>query len=140
MEEQLQKALGYWAEAGEKPYEVLIEEGIYDFFIDHLLNSSLKLNGCIYRGTRRHADLEIGEKLLYTYPTSWTYNKNIAKLFVEESQNGVILILCSKNPIQAIENHQNSHGEDELVVNPLSLEIVNKYEDNGLIILEVTPQ
>ena len=136
----LEEVLSYWDQAGQRPYEVLIEQGLYEFFLGQLEKASLMLENKIYRGTGRHSQLGVGDILLYTYPTSWTYDLDTAKLFVEELPNGVILVFSSDQPIKAIENHKNTYREDEVIIHPLNLKVIKKYEKKGLTILEVSPQ
>lgn len=135
----LEETLSYWDQAGERPYEVLREQGLYEFFIAQLSKQSLVIEGKIYRGTKRHFQLEIGETLLYTYPSSWTYDLEIAHRFVDGEANQVILVLSSIQPIKAIENSQNSYGEDEVIIHPITLRVINKYRENEFTILEVIP-
>ena len=55
----LKEALSYWYQAGERAYEVLIEQGLYENFLAHLQKQSFMIEGNSYRGTRRHFQLEI---------------------------------------------------------------------------------
>ena len=67
---QLEYALKLWDQAVERPYEVLIEEGLYDQFIEVLQTQQYILQNNIFRGTVRHWELKEGDKLEYKYPTT----------------------------------------------------------------------
>jgi len=135
----LNKALSYWNEAGERPYEVLIEEGLYDYFITHIQKQSLLIEGNIYRGTKRHFQLKIGETLRYENPTSWTTNFEIAKRFIEGVDKPVILVLSSFQPLKAIFNYNNTYQEEEVIIDTMTLRVINKDQNDKLTILEVVP-
>lgn len=71
----LRNALELWDAADENPYELLEEEeGLYDFFMSVLDAQTLTLEGPMYRGTRRHGKLKVGDILDYSLPKSWTFN------------------------------------------------------------------
>ena len=126
----LEEALTLWDQSGEKPYQVLKDEGLYDFFMEVLSKSYIEVP-TLYRGTRRHSEKKTGDIITYDEPSSWTVDREVALRFVEEEEVPVILRLISLEPIRAIENTFNSYGEKEYVVYPLKLKIVKtKYIEN----------
>lgn len=139
----IDEILTMWDQAGDRPYEVLIEYGKYDLFIAYLNQQSINLDGNIYRGTRRHHDLHIGNELSYTYPTSWSLERDKANNFVDGVDHPVILVLSSTTPIKAIYNDQNSYNELEMILHPIKLIIKNKtiitIVNHDVTILEVQP-
>ena len=122
--------LQLWNYAGERPYEVLIQEGVYDQFVDHLKSQTYDFDQdeYIYRGTRRHSELEIGGVLEYTYPTSWTLDRDMSMRFIEGESNGVILAFRSDQPIMAMYNEENSYEELEVIVYPITLIVIAKHK------------
>lgn len=130
-------ALQLWDQAGERPYEVLIHEGVYEPFMNYLESQSYYLDDTIFRGTQRHGELNIGDNLEYTYPTSWSTLFNSAYNFVYQEPFPVILSLYSKKPLKAISNQENTYKESEIILYPISLVVINKYIQDKVIILEV---
>lgn len=109
-----------WDQAGERPYEVLIQEGLYDEFMDILSSSSICTNANIYRGTMRHLDLQVGDFFTYDYPTSWTKNIKVATNFIDPGQ----VILCIKpSCLKALPNPYNSYGEEEFILHPTKFQV-----------------
>jgi hypothetical protein len=135
--QMLKDALSYWDQAGERPYEVLIENGLDKFFSAQLEISTYMIKDKIYRGTSRHSQLEIGDTLDYRYPTSWSTNFENACNFVDGVDTPVILMLSSVSLIKAIENTENTYKENEVIVSPIILSVIKKYQKKNLTILEV---
>lgn len=135
----LKLILQTWDQAGERPYEVLKQEGLYDVLLRVLNSSPIVLDQSIFRGTKRHSELDVGDDLNYPYATSWSKSFDNALNFVEEEETPVILSLFSYNPINAIYNHYNSYGENEAIVQPITLRVTNKARIGKMTILEVTP-
>ena len=133
-------ALQMWDQAGERPYELLKEHNLLDILINSIFEESFSLEEPIYRGTRRHSQLEIGDILKYDYPTSWSIEKSIAEKFNDEELTPVIIELSSNNSIHALYNHLNSYQEFEVIVNPISLIVNDKYMENNTTILKVSPK
>lgn len=52
-------------------------------FNNLLLGSQIDSNTKLYRGTRRHSDLNVGDILDYKYPTSWSLNYDTALAFID---------------------------------------------------------
>lgn len=133
----LQKALLCWSEAGNRPYEYLQEEGLYDDFMTALSKSSCHLETKLYRGTHRHSELLIGDILTYEYPTSWSSSHSVALRFIEKTENPVMLeLLPENNSIQAIENILNRRNEHEFILFPLKLRVVKKDFDGKITVLQ----
>ncbi len=135
----LKLILQTWDQAGERPYEVLQHEGLYDDFLRFLYSSSILIDQHIFRGTKRHSDLNIGDLLNYSYPSSWSTSFDNAFNFVEEEQSPVVLSFFSPSPVNALYNPYNSYNENEVIIQPIILRITNKEKINGTTILEVTP-
>lgn len=133
----LRNCLQLWDQAGERPYEVLKEENLYDVFLDHIKNIEVDDVEHLYRGTKRHSDLNIGDKISYTYPSSWSSSYNNAKNFVDEENIKVIIKLnVSNNKLFGIYNDYNSYDEKEYIMYPFTLTITNKYVVNNVIVFE----
>ena len=132
IEFDLTNALELWDQAGDRPYEVLQEESVYDAFMKHLESCSYVITKALFRGSSRHADLEMGDILDYKYPTSWSLDKIAATRFIAEAKMPVIILLTSSKPIRALENHSNTYNESEVVVHPLKVCVVRKYMENNL--------
>lgn len=135
----LKLILQTWDQAGERPYEVLQQEGLYDDLLRVLDSSPIVLDQHIFRGTKRHSELDVGDVLNYPYATSWSKSFDNALYFVEEEETPVILSLFSYNSINAIYNHYNSYGENEAIVQPITLRVTNKARIGKITILELTP-
>jgi hypothetical protein len=135
-EDKLIYALQLWDQAGERPYEVLIKENLYDSFLEHIKNMEIDHDGFLYRGTRRHSELNIGDKFVYNYPTSWSTNYDNASNFVEQKQV-IIKLNVNANKVFGIYNDQNSYGEKEYILCKFETTIKNKYGDGNFIILEI---
>src|SRR5574337_330139 len=114
----IEKVLEAWNYAGEQPYQVLIDLGWYDNFLQYLQTQRYKINDGIYRGTRRHSELEIGDKLTYHYPTSWSLDIDVASEFISDIPNSVILVFNYTQSVIAIPNHKNTYSEHEVILYP----------------------
>lgn len=134
-----EEALLLWSQAGERPYEVLKEQELFESFMKYLIGCSYLIKNYLYRGTRRHSELKIGEILNYTYPTSWTTRFENATNFVQEIGSPVIISLSSKETLRGLENYKNTYGEYEVILYPLILKVVNKYHKGKFIVLQVIP-
>ena len=99
----------------------------------------MKQTKLYYRGTGRHQELRRGDILKYDYPTSWTADQEIAESFVEGVEDPVILILDAVGTIRGIHNYMNTYDEAELILGPVSLEVLNRGEVDGYIYLTVAP-
>ncbi len=125
----LKNILLTWDQAGDQPYEAIKEDGYEEALLSILASS--KWIGKIYRGTHRHGELNIGDTLNYDHPTSWTTSMNIASNFVEYCDQKNIFILDQKEPINAIQNNYNTYGENEVIVNSISLKVIDKTIDGN---------
>lgn len=137
--EQMDYALQLWEQAGEQPYQVLVEQGLDQDFLEALYSSEIILEEPIFRGTRRHQELVVGSLLHYLQPTSWSGTLSNALHFVEEEQRPVVLSLTSEGPVHAIYNTQNTYGEDEFILAPILLQVVARDDLPDYILLEVRP-
>nr|WIL02946.1 hypothetical protein Cbor_119 [Cedratvirus borely]WIL03407.1 hypothetical protein Cplu_114 [Cedratvirus plubellavi] len=116
----LEKMLRIWDQAGERPYEVLMEQGLYDEFMSILSSSTICTEDLIYRGTMRHLDLQVGDRFTYSYPTSWTADIKVATNFIEPGR----AILCIEpSCLRALPNPYNSYGEEEFILYPASFQV-----------------
>ncbi|QIN54242.1 hypothetical protein [Cedratvirus kamchatka] len=113
----LKTILKIWSEAGERPYEVIWEEGFHDEFMDTLASSFIRTHKPIYRGTVRHKDLNVGDGFVYTYPTSWSGNIKVATNFISP---GDIIFSIEPSPLVALPNPYNTYGEEEFILYPTS--------------------
>ena len=132
----MQPLLQLWDQAGERPYEVLIEEGVYDEFLRYLDSSRVYLDGPIFRGTRRHQGLVKGDLLDYGYPTAWTTRVETAFNFVQGEERPVILALSSNELVKGIDNPYNTYGENEVVLAPITLRVDQRYDYPDYILLK----
>ena len=141
----LRDCLEMWDEAGDNPYEVLKEEGVYDFFMNVLNAQSVTLCDHIYRGTLRHGELKVGDTIEYTLPKSWTFNIKTASEFIEVDPvvypNAVILRFMSPYPFIGIHNPYNKNREEEFITGPINLLITGRFKTKkgNFRILDVTP-
>lgn len=135
----MKKLLQLWAQAGERPYEVLFEQGVYCDFLGYLNSSRMRLDSSIFRGTRRHQELVIGNLLDYTYPTSWSTRVEIAFNFVEEEKRPVILSFTSDQPVGWVCNPYNAYEENEIILAPTLLIVTSRIEMRDFILLQVVP-
>lgn len=132
----LSKMLFYWDQAGERPYQLFKDMKIYDKFIQYL-DISCYINENIYRGTRRHQELEINDILDYQYPTSWSLNQNIAENFIIGVETPVLLIYSSENAIKGLKNEYGMNDEEEFILYPSKLKIISKEKINEKIIFHL---
>lgn len=109
-----------WSEAGERPYEVLWEQGFHDEFMDMLASSTLSIKHNIYRGTMRHLDLQVGDAFTYTYPTSWSQDIKVATNFINPGHVILCLEPCS---LRALSNPYNGYGEEEFILYPANFQV-----------------
>lgn len=130
----MDELLKIWSEAGERPYELLQELNRYEEFLDYLNKSILNIK--IYRGTTRHKELEVNDTLTYLYATSWSFDFEVAKKFIQHDENGVILVL-ELNNIKGVINNNNSYDEKEVVIAPNEFKVINKYYCKNNIIIEL---
>lgn len=134
--EEIKACKEFWTSAGPKPYEVLIEENLYDKFLSHLEVQKFTAED-IYRGTIRHQNMEIGDTLFYKFPTSWSLSYDQAHNFVGEFKNPVILQIKNAENIKAIFNDCNYLGEEEVIVSPMIMKVKSKLNHNSTIIFIV---
>jgi hypothetical protein len=137
------QCLQLWDQAGQRPYEVLIEEDVYDFFLDVLDHASYNLEDnpiseYLYRGTSKN-NIEIGTIITYDHPSSWSESYEVAERFIiPPGKNPIRTILCltSETPLRAIYNFENSYEESEVIVAPIRLEIFDKDidEENNILV------
>ena len=119
-----------WSYAGERPYEIVPE-----YFSD--LMEETYLEDAIYRGTRRHHNLQVGDVLEYDYPTSWTHDLDVAKRFIEGEHN--IILRYWGESIKGVYNHRNTYHEDEFIVAPHSFIVTEKFDidnEHTMLVLE----
>lgn len=137
---ELYDMMQIWAEAGERPHEVFIEEGIFHDFMDMLALQNIVIDDdYIFRGTRRHEELSIGDILKYEKPTSWSTQEKIATFFIDECVNKVLLILKNCKLVGSINeaNYGCGHKEDEIVLAPRDLKVVDKQIKGDVVYLYV---
>jgi hypothetical protein len=99
-----------WIQAGPNPYEVLMDEGVYEEFLDLLESSSYISDVPLYRGLclqGNELDLE------YPYPTSWTEELSMASNFAPPECGGVVLKLDSRSPLRAIHTNEVDFFQSE---------------------------
>lgn len=118
--------LGYWDQAGERPYEMIIDVGLTDVLHNLLNRSYFSLNVPLYRGTTRNLDLDVGDIKEYDYPSSWSTERKIASYFIDGVEGVIIVIDKSDIEIHAIVNNQNTYDEREVIVSPIRLQVTNK--------------
>lgn len=132
-----------WQGAGPSPYEVLIEEGVYDYFLDVLQNSFYDIQNnpvseFIYRGLCIPKDLyKLGDIIKFDHPHSWSEDQTMASNF--SGDNGILLVLSPKQPLKGLSICSFSdalYNEEEIILCPLELRVV-KIEGNEFYV-EVT--
>lgn len=137
-EDLLNHCLQLWDQAGERPYEVLKQENLYDQFMNYIKDLEINNIGNLFRGTRRHSELNIGDKITYDYPSSWSESYENSLNFVAEETIPVIIKLnTNKNKLFGIYNNQNSYNEKEYILYPFETTIKNKYLSDNIIVLEI---
>ena len=99
----------------------------------------IRIDKYIFRGTRRHAELNVNDPLAYLYPTSWSSQFQNAYNFIEEEENPVVLSFFSSVPVKGLYNQYNSYGENEIILYPLILRVTKKDKVGKITMLEVTP-
>ena len=124
--------LQVWSEYGERPFDGIIEMGKPAEFLQMLYQN--RVFGPFFRGTLRHGELEIGDIFEYTYPTSWSYEEETAKNFIEGLFPATLLII-PESELAGVENTENSHREQEAILAPFKLTVLDKSEENGVVIL-----
>ena len=134
---ELEELLLIWDQAGERPYEVLQELGKYDRFLDYLDEGQIQLGQPLYRGTRRHQELQRGDVLKYYYATSWSSDQEIAERFVDGTINPVILIFSSTDVNRGIHNYMNTYDEGEVIFAPFNLLVTDRIEIGEYIYLTI---
>ena len=135
----LKQILQYWDQAGERPYEVLQEKGLYDDFLKYLESSSLIITDAVYRGTSRRGYLKKGDLFTYPYPTSWSYSYQAAYNFVEEEDNPVILSFYTPYPFKGLVNNYNTYSEQEIILAPMTLQVIDVIKKGKVTLIKVTP-
>lgn len=142
MDPFLTQCVELWQNAGSRPYEVLIEEGIYDQFFEIVKNSFYDINqnpisGWIYRGLFVEKDkYKVGDIIEFQYPHSWTENYNTALNFsgnYEDEEKGIILSLAPKQPLKGISIcgfGDELYDEEEIILFPLKLKVIGIKNNN----------
>lgn len=142
MTTKLELALQTWDQAGERPHELLAEEGMLDDLMETLNNRVIDLSKTslprLFRGTRRHSELNMGDTFEYTYPTSWSFSLNCAKLFIGTLETQVIFQIedvC----VKGMKNTENSNNEHEAILYPLKFKVISKAKIDDIIYFELSP-
>jgi hypothetical protein len=120
-----------WQGAGSSPYEVLIEEGVYDYFLSKIENSFYDINNnpvsdSIYRGLCIPRDFyKLGDIIESKHPHSWSEEYQMASNFTGD--DGIVLILSPKQPLKGLSicHFDNSfYNENEVILSALKLRVV----------------
>ena len=135
--EEIEELLRIWDQAGERPYEVLQELGVYDEFLQYLNESQVLPTQPIYRGTLRHQELQQDDLLEYTYPTSWSSSENIAKNFISEMPDPVILVFSANELVNGVYNTENTYDEREVILAPIIFTVIDRQDIDGYIYLHL---
>lgn len=130
----LNEIVSYWVAAGEQPYEVLIEENIYETFLELLKTKKYQIYDKLYRGLYNTYDVHMDN----IHPTSWTTHYETALNFVNHS-NGTILCLTSQSAICATEVKNDYYDEKEVIIFPIRLKTVSITYDGNIKIMNVMP-
>ena len=139
-EDKLEYALRLWDQAGERPSEVLEEEGLLDFFLEQLERSRYDLSQVtLYRGGTRNQELQKYNVKDYNYISSWSLSKEIASYFFEGADTKVMFVLNGPGAIHALENHYNTYNELEVIVAPIKLVVTSRVVIDSITYLYVTP-
>lgn len=135
MESSMNHMLELWSQAGDRPYEVLIKEGLYDQFLEILNSLSYHIEDKLYRGLYQCSEIRIDNE----YPTSWSLDMETALNFTNREVGSTVLCLSSDHSICAIESDNDYYQENEVVIAPINLRIVNVTELRGIQVIEVVP-
>jgi hypothetical protein len=123
-----------WSESGERPFEVIKEMGKEDEFL-YFVSKYKVLARSFYRGTLRHGELQVGDILDYTYPTSWSLSKDSAMNFIEESGEGVLLVVI-EGTYCGVENTSSYYkNEREVILAPAKFIVIERSVTNGVVTL-----
>ena len=141
MDPFLTQCVELWQGAGSRPYEVLIEEGVYDDFLKLIEDSFYdieqnQISHLIYRGLFVEKDrYKVGDIIEFEYPHSWTENYDMALNFTgnyESEEKGIILSLAPKHPLKGISIcgfNDKFYDEEEIILCPLKVRVL-KIEDD----------
>ena len=130
-QDNLNEALSMWDQAGERPYEVLMEYGLYDLLLNSLTDD---ISGTFYRGSPRCLDLEVGDVKVYSIATAWTESYSVATNFVYDCDRKAILVL--EGTMKGIYNYMNTYDEDEVILAPMELVVTDKeVNEDGITLI-----
>ena len=135
MRQTMNHMLELWSQAGNRPYEVLIEKGLYDQFLEILNSQSYHIEDKLYRGLCYCSEIRMENE----HPTSWSLDMETALNFTNREVGSTVLCLGSDYPIHAIESDNDYYQENEVVIAPIDLRIVNITESRGIRVMEVVP-
>jgi hypothetical protein len=128
----LEEILRVWDQAGERPHELLQEMGLYPQLLAALRTQSAGPRR-VYRGTVRHAELVVGDTLVYDRPTSWSVARDKAALFIENSTiptptscSPPRTVMLSLRAARVLPNPHNSYGEEEAILPPSVLIVTQR--------------
>ena len=115
-----------------EPYEALIKENLYNKFLNYLEMQNFSAVN-IYRGTTENRNMKIDDILVYNFATSWSLSYDEAHSFIEELNLPVIFQIKNVENIKAVLN-DNELGGEEVIVSPINMKVINKYEHNSTVI------
>jgi hypothetical protein len=124
-----------WQGAGSNPYEVLIEQGVYQNFVNMLENSIYDISNnpiseFIYRGLYDKS-YEVGDIIEFEFPHSWTEYYETASDF--KGDKGVILRFSPKQTLRGIfigSFNCDFYDEEEIILCPLKLKVTKVIGDD----------
>ncbi len=147
MSEILIKCIELWQQAGDKPHEVLIQEGVYEYFLSELEKNVYDINenpssDKIYRGLSGIRPKK-GDYIEFQHPHSWTEDYEVALHFKGDpgtDNEGVILCLTPNKLLKAMNVESvlsnTFYHESEIIVEPLKLKVV-RIQENGDVEVEL---
>lgn len=125
----LENTLQIWGEYGDSPHK------LFETDADYLENYNMinfrqdlekKINKYpLFRYTRRLNNPKVGNKITYDRPTSWTFNEKVVKNMTQGMKPEEFKYMVLEDNAKGIFNNTNMYGEDEVILRPITLEIIS---------------
>ena len=127
-----EKTLKLWSDWGERPHQLFdiadLDGYTLDKFIEDL-NETINIGSGLYRYIIRKTPPVVGDVILFSSPTSWSLSHTVCEYMAEEIENAYILCLIQSpyselNYVTGIYNAFNQFNEDEFIVIPFSVKVI----------------